>query len=374
MILINGEKMNPNDIPNLPKRAVFQLMGEYTRQEYDKKNRVYKTINAQSYTFPTSYVMYDKARGENVEVRYAVTETPSVSMDGKQFKKYMPHKISFQSNGRKFVDPKDKDLYWFMMNCPKLDKGDGKGNPSFFLVSPEKNAKADKEKELMEFTAMAMLVGPNKKSMYEQRRLAEAFRLGSIDDMDDNMVSTALIKMAKVDPSDFIAKAGSAEINIKVMLSSARKRNYVAWNESTKKFTWGVAISGSAGRDIVTVPVSRDPEEYFIEWLLRTDNSGVLNEIQLLVKDADQKKAKLDELKEKIENTPEEPIIFGQDLGLPKDTSLPPKPVKNGITQELIERAKAADMPLQGIGTMKLETFMSKLEKFEKKKEARQLA
>jgi hypothetical protein len=376
MILINGEKKPANEIDSLPKRAVFQLMGQYTRTEYDKKNRKDRKINAQSFSFPTSYVMYDPVKGENVEVRYAVTETPSVSMDGKQFKKYQPHKLFFQKNGRFFVETKDKDLYWFMMNCPALDKGDGKGNPSFFLVSPEKTATQKRENQLLEHRALSLLIGENKRSMYEQRRLVEAFNLGNIDEMDDNMINTVLVDHAKADPASFIQQIGSQEINIKVTLSTARKAKYIDYNISNRKWVWGVAVPGSAARDIVVVPVSRHPEEYFIEWLLRTDNSGVMNEIQLLVKGSEDKKVKLDEVKSRVEHNYVDPIVtstthFADPASPITTTTLSGS--KNGITEELKARALAADMPLQGIGTMKLETFMAKLEKFEKKKEARQL-
>lgn len=389
MILINGEKMNPNDIPNLKKRAVFQLMGTYTRQEYDKKDRRYRTINAQSFSFPTSYVMYDERRGESVEVRYAVTETPSVSMDGKQFKKYQPHKIIFEKNGMKIVDPKDKDLYFFMMNCPKLDKGDGKGTPSFYLVSPEKNATNNRNKQLMEYTALSMLIGPTKKSMYEQRRLVEALGLSvDVEQMSDDMINTALTTEAKADPEGFIAKSQSAEINIKVLLAGARKSNFINYNVANKKWTWGIAISGSAARDIVVVPVSRDPEEYFIEWLLRTDNSGVLNEIQILVKGSEEKRAKLVEIKEKLDKAENKEAVLPVNSGsfidesilnsTSTNTTLPNSSQlisssNSKITPELKERAKAAGMILQGIGTMRYETFIEKLKKAEDKK-AKQIA
>lgn len=374
MILINGEKKPSSEIPELKKRAVFQLMGDYTRTEYDKASKKDRRINAQSFSFPASYVMYDKDRGENVEVRYAITETPSVSMDGKQFKKYQPHKIFFQSNGMKFVDPQDKDLYWFMMNSPKLDRGDGKGNPSFFLVSPEKNATEKRQNQLLEHRALSMLIGESKRSMYEQRRLVEAFGLGNIDEMDDNMVNTVLVDYAKLDPASFIQKIGSQEINIKVVLSGARKSKYIDYNLSNRKWVWGPSVPGSAARDIVVVPVSRDPEEYFIEWLLRTDNSGVLNEIQILVKGAEDRKnlASAPEQKESafVNTTPK----FHSDsvVGISGSGDTSNITSRTGITAEMKERARLAGMSLAGTGTMKMETFLSKLAKAEAKKEKQQ--
>ncbi len=384
MILINGEKMPADQIPELKKRAVFKLMGTYTRQEYDKKDKRYRQINAQSYTFPTVYNMYDEKRRETVQVRYALSETPTLGSDNKQFKKYMPHKIAFQPNGMRMVGPEENDLYWFMMNCPKRDKGDGKGSPSFYLDSPESTAKVKRNDALLEHTAVSMLIGPTKKSLYEQRRLIEALGLGDVNDMTDEMVTTVLISHAKTDPQTFLNKTSSAEINIKVILSGARKSNFIEYVIGNRKWVWGKAVPGSAARDIVVVPVSRDPEEYFIEWLLRTDNSGVLNEIQILVREVEEKRerAKAVEAKDTFvkNDGPIEVVDLGH--GSPEAHKAPKADVpktdgyvsRTGITQEMKDRAIAAGMPLQGVGTMKVETFMAKLAKAEADKEKRQLA
>lgn len=347
--------MPAEKIPALPKRAIFKLMGSYTRTEYDKKSRKDRKINAQSFSFPTTYIMFDKERQENVEVRYAISETPSVSMDGKQFKRYTPHKIFFQANGMKIVDPNDKDLYWFMMNSPKLDRGDGTGNPSFFLLSQEKTAEQKREKQLLEHRAMSMLIGEHQKSMYEQRRLVEALGISNdVDQMNDDMVNTALVDYAKADPASFIKKASSQEIEIKLILSTAEKAHYIKYSVDNRKWMWGDAVPGSVGRDIVSVPVSRDPKEYFIEWLLRTDNSGVMNEIQILSKRYDETKA---------ETTPK-PSAGPAKLNPP----IPLKETSGGvITAELKERARNAGMKLNGISAMKYETFIEKLTQAEEK-------
>ncbi len=360
MILINGDKMNPKDLPQLPKKAVFQLIGKYSRQEYDKKNRRYFQINAQSFILPTSYTTHLEERGETVEIRYAKTETPQYTSDGKNVKKYMPNHILFQKNGMLIVNTQDNDLYYFMLNCPKLDKGDGKGNPSFILVNPQKNATDEKLNFRIEHEAVSMLIGKDRKNMYDQRKLAEAFQLDNdVDQLSDEMVTTLLIKHAKKDPRKFLNLISSAEINIKVCIAMGKKNRIIEFETPTRKWKWAEAVN-SAVKDIVVVPVSRDPEEYLIEWFLRTDNSGVLAEIEALT---NRPKDSTIPLSTNVKINPEEPKP-GANLSNPL----------NQITEELKQRARNADMPLQGTHNMTIEKFTEKLEGFEKKKAARQLA
>jgi len=308
MILINGVKLDAEKIPVMKKAALFELNSLYSRDRVDTDTgKVYKT-KAGYYSIPSSYVVYDKSKNENVEIRYVKTDTPFMDASGKEVRRYMPHKVSFVG-GILLVQVTDPDLLYWLKKHPFLEK-EGNNDSRFRLVDAALNASDRQSSQLLEYRAMSLLIGDKQKAIYEQRNFLKSLSLGNnVDNISDDEVTDALITEAKKDPSAFIKKFSSAETDMKSMIYDAEKADYIKVGSESEKWVWGNKAGISAGSTIVNIPSGRVPLDFFMEWLMRTDNSGVLNELQLLTKrighSASTPKAKEDTIRELIEQAKE---------------------------------------------------------------------
>lgn len=343
MILINGIRKDAKEIPALKKRAVFELMPQFTDVNINIESRKTKEKRSSYYGMPTTYVA--NIDGDNSEVRYAQRESVSTNQSGAANKTWHPNKITF-IGGVLMCEVRDNDLYWFLMNHPKLNR-EGVQNPVFRLVDHVADAKAKREIQIDKFRALSIINGDNAKDMFDLRRLYGALGLGgNVDELDDSQVTVALSSYAESDPKGFLEKVNSADIDIKSMLSDAQSRGVIKIDTASKKITWGSASLKDNGSLIVSVPAGRQIDEFFVEWLLRTDSSGVLNEIQILTEKKGGSFAK---------NVNKEPVVSKKTPS--KNTGVP--------DSNLIERALAVGFSKKEIQSLPPAELLKKVEEYE---------
>jgi hypothetical protein len=272
MLLINGQRKT--NLQRLKKSYTFELTEDYSY--FNKKSG--KLIRSNSLTIPAFYTKYDSKANDTVEIRYAETEQPYIDSAGKTNKKYAPHKVKF-TRGRLVVRADQPDLYEFLINDPGLESNGGK---KFRLKDPVAIAgKSVLDKKLL-FEANKLIFGGKEGlSEVELRRVLLSAGNGDANDLDLDVVKDELLKIADNDPVEFVKMCQSKTMDTKVAFVSAMKKGIIAYEEKTNKFKWGAA-SGSKG-DIVAVPRGQSVGDWFVDWLLNVDNTGVLNEINALL-------------------------------------------------------------------------------------------
>ncbi len=273
MLLKNGQR--ENNLPKLKKQVVFELTDKYSH--YDKKNK--KMIRTNRLTEPASYLKYDEKSNDNVEIRYAETETPFTDATGKLGKKYYPPKITF-AKGLLIVKPTQPDLYEFMINNPELESNGGK---KFRLKDPIVAATKSVATKQLLFKAQQLILGDKNVALSEkdQRRILLASGHPDVSEMDIELVKETLLKIAEADPIKFIQTCSSKQTDAKGAVVLAHKAGFLACDTDKQIWKWG-ANSGADG-NIVTVPRGQSIGDWFTDWLLNTDNSGVLAQINLLL-------------------------------------------------------------------------------------------
>lgn len=278
MLLVNGQRKPGEELPTLKTKYVFELTEAYSN--YDEKNK--RTTKANVFMMTPSYTYYDKKTNDNVEMRYAETEVPYQGGDGKMGKKYSPNRVLF-IKGLRVVNTDQPDLYEWLINHPGFEGENKKGPFKFRLISAEKKASKSVFDKTAKFEAMALIMGEKALKEPALRRILISFGEGGVDDMTPDQVKDSLLKRAESTPHDFIKACMSNDIDIKVLIHDARQQNKLDFVQKTNKWVWGTKAGASAETEIIAVPQGRKAVDWFIEWLMRGDNTGVLNELQIAV-------------------------------------------------------------------------------------------
>ncbi len=347
MILINGEKLT--DLPKLPKRKVYELDAKYSRDNANPGESPRRST-ARWVGLPTTYTMFDAKKNDNVEVRYALSDSPFIDQKtGSVQRKYLPYKIGF-IGGIKVCEVSDPDLDFFLSNHPNLDKPGAK-LVRFKLLSKEVEATESKQKMMVEYEAMSYIIGERSKTIEKQRTVLAVLSPSTVvADLTDDQIVESLSLYAKKDPRAFIKYFDSKETDYKLLIGDAQRKGYIELAEN--KWIWGANTGSSLGKEIVSVPNGRTAIDFFLEYLMRQDNTGVLNEIQILVEQKKPKAINADAVvpvKSVISNVPKAPKAISNENDV--------------ITDELKREAKLAGVPLQGIHKMTATTLKAKIDK-----------
>lgn len=254
----------------MDKVKVFELTESYSY--FNKKAQ--KTVRSNTFFEPASYSKYDAKMNDTVEIRYAETAN-AYEKDGKTGTKYFPHKIKF-AKGLLVVKPTQPDLYEFLLNSPSNEANGGK---KFRLKDPVMAATKSVENRKRLFEAQELIF--NTLSEKDKRRILLSSNYQDANEIDVEIVDEELLKIAEKDPAAFIKMAASKKLDAKGSVVMGIKKGFLKVDEDKQIWSWG-ANAGASG-NIVTVPRGQSLGDWFAEWMLSTDNSGVLNHLNNLL-------------------------------------------------------------------------------------------
>lgn len=277
MLLKNGQRLEGNSLPKLKKIQVFELTGMY--QHFDPKNQKIKKANTLS--LPTTYSIYEPGENDTTEYRYAVSENSYQTEDGKQAKKYFPHKVII-AGGTIIVKTNQPDLYQWLLNHPGNEANGGKIFKQRDIVKQAEQSVSTKK---LVFDAQTLILGGPKQGLSDKELRKLLLSLGNNEamEMEIELVKQDLLKRAEVDPAGFILSAKSSDKEYKILVVDALKNKVIKVDEKSGVWSWAENSKGAG--EIVKVPQGQDRAAWFLGWISETDSSGVAQEIERSLKE-----------------------------------------------------------------------------------------
>lgn len=297
MILINGKKIEEK-INEVKKPIVFELVDTYFRRETiedSNGNRVSRRRAAETVLFNPFCTIMDEKTNQTVELRYAETVNTRESIGG-VINHYTPNKIVF-TNGRLIVYPGQNDLYYFLMNCPWLEKDDksNAGNAKFRINNQTKFAEKALEKRKTKRIAEDLILGSKGDALdiAELRMILSSYDefAGDISNMADTQVRNELLTIMERDPEAFYDNALSVRTMSKATVQEAVALKRIEYDANTNKWKW-TSPAKAGNSEIVAVPAGQDKLTWFADWLFDKDRTNVLDEIKKQVAEAKSSKKK----------------------------------------------------------------------------------
>ncbi len=333
MILIDGERKT--DLPKLKRPAVFKLNHKY-RGINNAMSPAEETI-VRHKGFPTFCHIDDPEKG-GVEMRYTKSVQPKQEKGGGTIPIYTPTRIEFLM-GFIVVLPNQPDLYYFLKNSPWFSEDESKN--SFYEVNKSKDADKNVSKVISTFNAQQYVLGDKALDPKEKKRVAVALGALGVDQMGPSEIDNYLLGFIDQDANKFLEEVQSKKLDVKVLVNEANNYGIIKYNGRE----WGWVDDEGKFSTIVAVPRGMDslPMDWFIEWLLDTDNTGVLQEIEKRVASDDSTEPVESENQESGDDELETLRARGKELGIPYAHVMGEAKLRDAITlkEESLVQAEA---------------------------------
>lgn len=330
-IVLSNEEVDERlkDYGGIPKKDVCFLLNEQFKQNYtawDKFNRPIKKTRYQS-----SFGLQNECH------------TPSVKTGALEHIQYYNKTVRDQYqnerktlggdpvitiyDGKLVVKPSDRHLLLFMRmhsqnsTNPVWDLSDEHGNPmhrptrnfKFKEVIPQKEAGLDYEKTRLALEAQILAMEEKKFPDESARTLALGYGMAEPMSADIKAVRTFLVKKALEDPKKFISDATSNRYHVVAVANYAFREKLISFDPEKRWVYWDGGAKRRSDSRICLVPSGKDWIEYFAEWMLTKDVSGVYNELKGIMETGIREDDQMEELTElqklqRLHNMTEEEI------------------------------------------------------------------
>lgn len=288
MLFKDGVKVTPTAQLKGKDTVTFQLAAAYIAVVPLGNGRS-KRMAPRNFLLPAEYTYIDKKDGPCM-LRYAETINNSINKQGNPVKLFAPDSINFIA-GVLVVKKNQPDLLEFLLNHPlnasNPDRDDTQ-HARFYEVDPVKAEEEEFQHRVSTFEVTELIM----KTMteQEQRTALKIYGEMNVDHLDPKIVRNRLITIAtdmvmskkdpRYGPQGFMRTIGAPTMKIKALVQDAIDRDLIKF-DGKNRWIW---LEGDAkGNVIVPVPSGQNHIDYFVDWMVNRDDSGVKGLLEEMV-------------------------------------------------------------------------------------------